>query len=174
MSPTITTYVEMTSYAQFRPAYIEDPEVVIMEARAPLPAFYRFLYDAVGREYEWFGRLEWSDEQFRDYLASPAVSLWVAYYQGTPAGFIELLRESDDPNLLRESVEPGLEIKYFGLLKDFHGRGLGKHLLSFGVEKAWQEKPVRVWLHTCNHDGPYALSNYQKRGFVIYKQEKEE
>ena len=26
----------------------------------------------------------------------------------------------------------------------------------------------RVWLHTCNLDGPHALANYQKRGFRIY------
>ena len=28
---------------------------------------------------------------------------------------------------------------------------------------------MRVWLHTCNLDGPHALSNYQKRGFRIYE-----
>jgi hypothetical protein len=29
----------------------------------------------------------------------------------------------------------------------------------------------RVWVHTYSLDGPYALANYQARGFQIYKQE---
>jgi GNAT superfamily N-acetyltransferase len=159
--PIIRTYVEMQHYSEFRPAYIDDPNLFIMEAVAPLPAFYRFLYGTVGQDYQWIDRLNWSDEQLDTYLASPVVSIWVAYYQGTPAGYIELLREAE---------EPGTEIIYFGLIPRFHGRGLGKHLLSYGVQRAWDEKPARVWLNTCNLDGPYALPNYLKRGFKVYKQ----
>ena len=49
------------------------------------------------------------------------------------------------------------------------GAGLGKHLLSYGVARAWEMDAKRVWLHTCNLDGPHALANYQKRGFRIFK-----
>ena len=162
MQPVVTTFVEMTSYEQFRPAYIEDPDTLIMQAKVPLVAFYRFLYGAVGRDYHWTYRNKWSDEALQAYLDAPSVSIWVAYYKGTPAGYIELQRQAE---------EPGTEIAYFGLIPAFHGQGLGKHLLSFGVQRAWDEHPERVWLHTCSLDGPYALSNYQKRGFTIYKQE---
>ncbi len=161
MPPVIITYVEMTEYNQFRPAYLADPDIIVMEAKFSLPDFYRFLYSAVGRDYVWNERLTWTDQQLYDYLASPALSLWVAYYRGTPAGFIELLRKAP---------EPGIQVSCFGLIPAFHGRGLGKHLLSFGVQRAWDEKPERVWLDTCTLDGPYALPNYQKRGFTIYKQ----
>lgn len=162
MAPVVTTYLEMASYEQFRPAYIEDSELLIMPVGVPLPAFYRFLYGAVGQDYRWIDRNSWSDEYLYDYLAAPSVSIWVAYYKGTPAGYIELQRQAQ---------EPGTEIAYFGLIPAFHGKGLGKHLLSFGVQRAWDEQPERVWLHTCTLDGPYALSNYQKRGFTIYKQD---
>lgn len=158
--PVITTYLEIPSYAHFRPAYIEDKDLSIMKAEIPLPDFYRFLYGTVGRDYQWFDRLPWTDEQLSTYLASPSVSIWVAYYRGTPAGFLEIEREAE---------EPGTEIVYFGLIPAFHGRGLGKHFLSFGVQQAWNENPERVWLHTCSLDGPHALDNYQKRGFQIYK-----
>lgn len=161
MSPVVTTYVEITRYEDFRPAYIDEAELLIKEVELPLPSFYRFLYDSVGRDYRWTDRLKWSDEQLYTYLASPSVSIWVAYYKGTPAGYIELQREAE---------EPGTEIVYFGLIPAFHGGGLGKHLLSFGVQRAWDEHPARVWLHTCTLDGPHALSNYLKRGFKIYKQ----
>jgi ribosomal protein S18 acetylase RimI-like enzyme len=161
MEEVITTYIEMTDYAQFRPAYIVDSDLTIMPMGVPLPAFYLFLYGTVGRDYQWIDRLKWTDEELLEYLSSPSVTVWVAYYKGTPAGYIELQRQAK---------EPGIQVAYFGLIPLFHGRGLGKHLLSFGVQKAWDENPARVWLDTCTLDGPYALPNYQKRGFSIYKQ----
>lgn len=165
MPPVITTYLELPTFAHFKPAYIDDPDLTIVQSHVPLPAFYRFLYATVGHDYHWIDRLGWSDEQLYKHLAAPSVSLWVAYYQGTPAGYVEIDEEAQ---------EAGTEIAYFGLIPYFHGRGLGKHLLSFGVQKAWDRSPARVWLHTCNLDGPHALSNYQKRGFLVYKQETEE
>jgi GNAT superfamily N-acetyltransferase len=161
MKQVTTTYIEMTGYGQFRPAYIEDQNLTIMQMGVPLPDFYRFLYGSVGRDYQWIDRLNWSNEQLLTHLSAPAVSIWVAYYKGTPAGYIEIQREAE---------EPGTEIAYFGLIPTFQGRGLGKHLLSYGVQKAWDENPERIWLHTCTLDGPHALANYQKRGFSIYKQ----
>jgi GNAT superfamily N-acetyltransferase len=49
------------------------------------------------------------------------------------------------------------------------GKGLGKHLLSYGIAQAWNNGAKRLWVHTCNLDGPYALNNYIKRGFSVYK-----
>jgi len=161
MSQIVTTYLEIPSYNHFRPAYLNNPEIEVKQVKEPLPAFYRFLYSTVGRDYEWIDRLHWRDEYLHRHLSSPSVSVWVAYYRGTPAGYIELQQEAE---------ETGTEVAYFGLISAFQGQGLGKHLLSFGLEQAWQENPTRVWLHTCSLDGPHALSNYQKRGFSIYKQ----
>jgi hypothetical protein len=42
-------------------------------------------------------------------------------------------------------------------------------LLSYGIERAWEGGTTCVTVHTCNLDGPYALANYQKRGFQVYK-----
>ena len=131
--------------------------------REPLPEFYRFLYDAVGREYEWIDRLGWSDEQLREYLSRPSVTVLPLYVRGTPAGYVELTTESE------EDEGPGTEIIYFGIIPAFHGRGLGKHLLSVGVARAFDDGASRVWLHTCSLDGPHALANYQARGFIPYK-----
>ena len=166
--PTVTvttTYLHLPSRAHFRPAYSNDPDLLLLAARAPLAAFYRFLYDAVGRNYAWVDRLSWSDAQLQSHLARPAVTLLVLYWRGTPAGYIELDREA---------AEPGTEIAYFGLIPAFHGRGFGKHLLSHGVQRAYDDGAERVWLHTCTLDGPYALANYQARGFVPYRTETHE
>jgi GNAT superfamily N-acetyltransferase len=64
-----------------------------------------------------------------------------------------------------------VEIAYFGLLPEFVGRGLGAHLLSAAVERAFESGARRVWLHTCTKDNPAALPNYLKRGFVPFRTE---
>ena len=155
-----TTYLELPSRAAFRPATIADPDALVLEARAPLVAFARFLYDAVGRDYHWTDRHAWSDGEWHAYLARPTTRLLVLYRQGTPAGYIELDAAA---------TEPGTEIAYFGIIPAFQGLGLGKHLLSVGVARAFDDGAARVWLHTCTLDGPHALANYRARGFVPYR-----
>lgn len=161
--PVVTTYLEIPSINYFRPAWQPwqaHPDVQVMQAHESLPAFYRFLYGTVGRDYFWTDRLVWSDEQLYAYLSRPTVTLLVLYVRGTPAGYVELNAASD---------EPGTEVAYFGLMPGFYGRGLGKYLLSVGVQRAYDDGAERVWVHTCTLDGPHALANYQGRGFVPYR-----
>jgi GNAT superfamily N-acetyltransferase len=72
---------------------------------------------------------------------------------------------------LRKCEDGSIEIAYFGLMPQFIGRGLGKHLLTRAVEQAWAARANRVWLHTCTLDDPAALPNYLKRGFKPFKTE---
>lgn len=161
-SCTVTrTYLEMTDPAEFEPAYRSDITPVIARAERCPASFYRYLYREVGRRYHWVERLDWTDDQILEHLRQPSLSLWVMYVDGSPAGYFELQREEDC----------SIEVAYFGLLPEFIGAGLGKHLLSFGVQRAWDDGACRVWLHTCTLDDPAALPNYLKRGFKPYKQE---
>ena len=82
---------------------------------------------------------------------------------GETAGYMELTNDSAGD----------FEVTYFGLRPAYFGRGLGKHLLSYGVQRAWDSGAKRVWLHTCNLDGPAALANYLARGFVVTRVEDE-
>lgn len=154
-----TTYLHIPERHAFRPALSNDSDTLLLQAHNPLPSFYRFLYGAVGGAYHWTDRNAWSDAQLESYLARPTTALLVLYASGTPAGYIELNAAAD---------EPGTEVAYFGLIPAFHGRGLGKHLLSAGVQRAFDDGAARVWVHTCSLDGPHALANYQARGFVPY------
>lgn len=158
MDTLVTTYLEMTSAGSLQAAYTTNPAVQVIQSHVPLASFYRFLYHAVGHQWRWYDRNAWSDDQLTAYLAQPNVSLYVLTVAGTPAGYIELEHQADT----------GTEIAYFGLIEQFIGQGYGKHLLSFGVQRAWDAGAKRVWLHTCNLDGEHALRNYQKRGFTIY------
>ena len=155
-----TTYLELPSRAHLRPIHDEHTDLTVMQACVPLPNFYRFLYTSVGSNYAWTDRLNWTDTQIVEYVEQPSVSLLVLYVRGTPAGYVELNTDSH---------EPGTEIAYFGIIPAFHGRGLGKYLLSIGVQRAYDDGAERVWLHTCTLDSPYALANYIARGFVPYR-----
>jgi GNAT superfamily N-acetyltransferase len=155
------TYLEMTSPEALRPAEAPVEGLRIEHLVACTPSFYRYLYAEVGRDYRWTDRLAWTDRQIQDHLASPGISVHVAYLGGTPAGYFELTRHDDG----------SCEISYFGLLREFQGRGLGKFLLTRATEGAWRTRPTRVWLHTCTLDSEAALPNYVARGFVPYRTE---
>lgn len=150
-----TTYLHMTKRNQFRPAYIDGSHFNIYQMETPDVNFYRFLYGSVGEKWAWRERNLLSDGELHNLLLKAEV--YVLYTGGTPAGYIELAPQGEST-----------EIAYFGLRPQFQGKGFGKHLLSVGIAQAWAGGAKRVWLHTCSLDGPYALENYQKRGFQIY------
>jgi GNAT superfamily N-acetyltransferase len=159
----ITTYLEMRSPSQLETSIRQAGDVRIERMDSVDLGFYRYLYQSVGEKYRWRDRLVMPASELRAILSSSKTHVYVLYVSGAPAGYIELHQEGNST-----------EVAYFGLREEYHGRGLGKLLLNYGVKKAWElESTRRVWLHTCNLDGPHALANYQKRGFKVYKEERE-
>jgi ribosomal protein S18 acetylase RimI-like enzyme len=154
-------YLQMLDSKHLRPSAPGNYELRIEQAKIPSPEFSRFLYTSVGGNYYWMERLSWNYQRWQNYLNRPEIETWVAYISGTPAGYIELERQPED----------NVEVAYFGILPQFTGQRLGAHLLSVGVKRAWEMQAKRVWVHTCSLDSPYALTNYQARGFQIYQQE---
>ncbi len=146
---------EVPIVGRFPDGYVLRREIL------PAPLLCRQLYEEVGRDYQWTDRLEWSDEKWTYQFMKPQLQLWVLWAISDPAGYFELRREDDD-----ESVE----IAYFGLRPEYTGRGLGGRLLACAVKQAREIGP-RVWVHTCTKDHPSALSNYQSRGFQIFRTE---
>lgn len=159
----ITTYLEMTSATAFLPAFLEDSSCRIEKMDVADTEFYLFMYRAVGYKLRWRDRIIMPTEQLKAILESASTHVFILYVGAAPAGYVELHQNSDS-----------IEIAFFGLREAYHGRGLGGHLLSFGIQKAWDLGAKRVWVHTCNMDGEAALPNYQKRGFRIYDVTEEE
>lgn len=156
----ITTHLQMTSPQQFVPAAppaIED--IAIRRLGVVDVRFYLFMYQAVGEAYRWRDRLLMPTAELAQALAGAHIHLLTV--GGVPAGYIELQPHPDH----------SVEVAYFGLRPEYHGRGLGKYLLSYGIEQAWALGPTRLTVHTCNLDGPYALPTYQARGFSIERVE---
>lgn len=159
----ITTWsLESRSPTELKPA--SDPgDVDIREACVKQFQFNRFLYQLVGASWAWNDKLNWSDEQWQQYAEADDLRTWVAWCEGSPAGYFEL------------QMQPGgtVEICYFGLAEKFIGRRLGGYLLTESIRKAWDWGANRVWVHTCSLDHPNALANYEARGLSIFKSEVE-
>ncbi len=155
------TYLEMRNQSDLVSARLPDAACRVERMLDCAPSFWRFLYTEVGHEHHWVDRLPWSLDEIRAYLSDPSVSVWLLTVWGSPAGYFELRREAD----------AAVELVYFGLLKHFHGRGLGGHFLSQAVQQAWDTGATRVWVHTNTLDHSAALPNYLKRGFTVFKTE---
>ena len=162
METQITTYyLELRGVSELKPSGSDVPELEIREARIASPELGRFLYTAVGRGWGWTDRLSWSDAKWLAHLERPEVEVWIAHLDGVIAGYVEL----------EWQPEESVEIVYFGLLRQFMGRGIGGFLLSDTVERAFQKGAQRVWLHTCSLDSPRAIENYRARGFKLFNEE---
>ncbi len=157
-----TWYLDLRDPAQLKRSPQPQPAPLLMRAEQPLPMLNRFLYTAVGGHWYWRDRLVWSYARWMRWLNRPQLHTWIMYVDGTPAGYIELEQQDGGD----------VEIAYFGLMREFSGRGLGGHLLSEGIAQAWTLPGTRrVWVHTCSLDGPAALGNYRARGMVQYHEE---
>ena len=148
----------MTSPRDLRIAPYPSEKLEVRQVKISCPAFNRWLYETVGRDWNWTERLVWSNQQWADYASRAELETWVGYCSGTPVGYFELEQQDNE-----------IEIVSFGLLPPFIGQGIGGWLLSRAVERAWERDAARVWLHTCSDDHPNALANYQKRGFRVFR-----
>ncbi len=141
----------------------ESPEgLAIRECEIKQYRFNRFLYQLVGADWEWTDKADWPDGQWQDYAESENLRTWVAYFQGSPAGYYELQKQANGD----------VEIAYFGLTPPFIGRGFGGYLLYHAIRSAWEWPGTkRVWVHTCTLDHPHALQNYLARGMEVFHAE---
>ncbi len=162
--PTIrTTHLEMTDPSRIRGRPLPDPRLRVLEATIAEGRLNRFLYTLVGADWSWRDKLGWSDDQWRTYAEDERLRTFVAYFDGTPAGYYELLRDGEE-----------IQIAYFGLVPRFIGRGFGGALLTHALQTAWSMGPKRVWVHTCTRDHTAALANYLARGMTVFRVEEED
>jgi len=157
--PVVRTYLELTSLAELRAAAPPRVPGVVAIARVEPPdgAVNRWFYETVGRPHGWTDHIGRTDAEWQEW--AERVETWVATIDGGNAGYYELRETGDD-----------VEIAYFGLLPHVQGQGLGGHLLTHAVTRAFELAP-RVWVHTCTLDGPHALANYLARGLRPFRTE---
>lgn len=154
-------HLRMDAPEALRRAAAFSGPVEIRRVAVAVPEFSRFLYLAVGWRWHWVDRLVWTWADWTRFLARPEIETWVAWIGGAPAGYYELDRR------------PGgiTELLLFGLLPSFIGRGLGGHLLTHAVQRAWEGGATAVTLNTCSLDHPSARAAYLARGFRLDREE---
>ena len=161
MSLAERQYLEMMAEGELRPSSRDSMSIAVKRQAIPDPELARYLYGAVGKDYHWTDRSQWTDAQWLERLGLPNVEMWVAYEGETMTGYFELAMDE----------ERNVEVAYFGLLPHFIGRGFGGLLLASATRRAWEMGASRVWLHTSSRDHPNSLANYQARGFRVFKKE---
>ncbi|MBI4905609.1 MAG: GNAT family N-acetyltransferase [Acidobacteria bacterium] len=151
------TYLEMREPPPLRPAPAEGCSIQLV--RDPDLDEYRRLFRAVGEDWLWCSRLRLTDDGLRAILTHPLVEIFYLMHECEPAGLLELDR--------REM--PDLELQFFGLAPRMIGKGAGRFLMNFAIERAFSYKPARFFLHTCTLDSPKAVEFYLRSGFHAYK-----
>jgi GNAT superfamily N-acetyltransferase len=151
------TYLEMSGPpSEPPPPAPAGKRVALMRAEPPTVAFYRFLYDTVGRDWLWWERRALDDAALERVITNPLVEIYVLYCDGTPAGMAELDRRH----------EGAIDIAYLGVMPEFLHQRLGRYLLGAAIDIAWSHGPEKVTVNTCNLDHPKALTLYQRFGFT--------
>lgn len=176
LSVTVT-YLEQRERPALPPISLPaDRKFALMRAEVIPVHFYRYLYDLVGRPYNWVSRTLMKDQALQQIIHHRHVHIYVLYVGGVPAGFAEI--DARHPKVP--------EIKFFGLAPDFIGQKLGPFFLTQIIDLAWTcgvdddtttkdrlflaGGPTRVRLETCTFDHPAALPLYQRFGFRPFEQ----
>ncbi len=152
----ITTYLEMREHPRLQVRWPHRGGM-LLRLDEPSAPFYRYLYERMGGEPDRLRGL--SDADLRERLTDPSLDVFVFFLGGAPAGFFEFDR--------RKEGEVGLT--RLGLFPEFRGRRLGKWLLAFAVDAAWDYEPDRVWTSVTDRDDPRTLLLCQWAGFVPYE-----
>jgi GNAT superfamily N-acetyltransferase len=154
---SVVTYLEMLERPA--PREVSSSGVSLRRVQNPALDWYRALFRRAGEEWLWFSRLEMTDEELAAVVNRATSELFVAQHAESEIGMAELDR----------SEHPDVGITSFALFSEAIGKGFGRAVMTELLDRAWTESTKRVWLHTCNLDGPAALSFYMKCGFRPYK-----
>jgi GNAT superfamily N-acetyltransferase len=157
----VVSHLVMRASSAHRPSDRQPGGIALRrEPEATRGAVAGECYRRVGAPWHWTDRAHWDATEWEALLAEHHGELWVARAGGDLVGYAMLLRLGDD-----------VELRYFGLVPEWIGRGVGGWLLDRAIERAWAMGPARLLLETCTLDGPAALPNYLARGFAVVREE---
>jgi GNAT superfamily N-acetyltransferase len=123
---------------------------------------FKFFYKNVGRDFLWWERLLWSDDDWNNHAKNSKIKLYILYDDDRPAGFFEL-------NF--SSLPTCADLAFFGLMPHAIGRGFGRALLQRAVQELFLENPDYITVNTCTLDHKAALPLYKTVGFSEYNKE---
>ncbi|MFI5980032.1 GNAT family N-acetyltransferase [Streptomyces sp. NPDC051555] len=163
MKKTVT-YVEMTDRSRLVPG-TPAPGMALVAVAGDLSPVSDVMA-RIGAPYHWRSARRGPQEWRAWFVEHPERTCWLLTLADEPAGAVCYDVHPDGD----------VEIRTFGLLPEFTGKGLGGHALTLAIRQAWDMVPGvrRVWLHTSSADNANALPNYHRRGFHTFKVEEED
>jgi len=156
-------YLHLLSRSDLIKSDCKEKNLEVFLEKKPTLDLCKFFYKEVGRDFFWRDRLKWSDQDWFDYINSNFFKLYILKHNNTLAGYYELLYDPKNSSM---------EISYFGIFKEFYGKGIGGYLLTDAILTSFNQKINKVWVHTCTLDHPNDLKNYIERGMKVFKTEK--
>jgi GNAT superfamily N-acetyltransferase len=158
---TVVTHLEMCEEVAQPSAQLPNG-TRLGRVSQPEVDWYRELYLRVGgRDWLWFSRMQLPDDALRGILNDPGIQVFAVERNGTAEGLLELdFRD-----------QGACELAFLGLSRDLIGLGIGRAMMNFAIETAWQRPIELLHIHTCTLDSPQALGFYRKCGFVPVRQQ---
>lgn len=151
-------YLEQTEPKAQMPIAVPGRKLAVMRAETPPVGYYRFLFNGVGEPHRWVSRRYISDEELQALIHHEDVYIYPLLMNGSPMGYSEI--DAKD--------KKNVTIRFFGLLPEAQGLGLGRWFFRETTRLAWSFQPSRVLIETCSLDSPRALQLYQREGFNLY------
>jgi ribosomal protein S18 acetylase RimI-like enzyme len=158
----IRSYLHISSKNHLIKSSCKEKNLEVYLEKKPTPDLCKFFYKEVGKDFFWRDRLKWSNQDWLNYINNDFFKLYILKHNNKLAGYYELLY---DPRAL------SMEIPYFGIFKEFFGKGIGGYLLTNAILNSFNQNVDKVWVHTCTLDHPNALKNYLARGMKVFKTE---
>ena len=152
-------YLEIDSINSLNTKSIPSENLTIEEAKKNNFDLNKFFYKQIGKQHQWVDRLIWQDKNWIDYVSKKNLKTFILKQNNDYVGYFELIF---DKNIC--------EIAYFGILKEYIGKGYGGFLLSEALKIGFKNAN-RIWVHTCSLDHPNAIENYKSRGMKVFKTE---
>ena len=152
-------YLEIDSINKLNTKSKPSENLTIEEAKKNNFDLNKFFYKQIGKQHQWVDRLIWQDKNWIDYVSKKNLKTYILKQNNDYVGYFELIF---DKNIC--------EIAYFGILKEYIGKGYGGFLLSEALKIGFKNAN-RIWVHTCSLDHPNAIENYKSRGMKVFKTE---
>ncbi|MDO6730719.1 GNAT family N-acetyltransferase [Marinovum sp. 2_MG-2023] len=157
----VVTHLEMRSPPVPKSAAL-PAGLTISRVTDPDVTWYRDLFCRVGgQDWLWFSRLRLDDAALSAVLGDPGTEVFTVDVAGRAEGLLEL-----DFRVTGEC-----ELAYFGLTSALIGKGAGRALMTFAIERAFGRPIERFHVHTCTLDSPQALGFYRRSGFTPIRQQ---
>ena len=141
----IRSYLHISSKNDLIKSSCKEKNLEVYLEKKPTPELCKFFYKEVGKDFFWKDRLRWSDQEWLSYINNNFFKLYILKYNNKLAGYYELLYDLKTFSM---------EIPYFGIFKEFYGKGIGGYLLTDAILNSFNHKVDKVWVHTCTLDHP--------------------